>query len=92
MYSNMRKGMSSDTGSKVVQTQLDEREYEQLRRVAEQEGLSLKEALRKAAVEFTQQQGNHDPGDPFFAESPPEPTDDEASLTAKHTDEYLYDE
>lgn len=83
--------MSSDTASKVVQTRLTEQEYEQLRRVAEQEDLPLKEVLRKAAMEFSKRQEKHDPEDPFFSGSVPESTDDEESLTATKTDEYLYE-
>ncbi|MFW6437022.1 MAG: hypothetical protein ACOCYZ_05260 [Halococcoides sp.] len=79
-----------DSESRVVQTRLPENEYEQLRRVAEQEGLSLKDALRQAALEFTERQGKHDPSDPFFDGSVPE-TDDDTSLTATKTDEYLYE-
>ncbi|WP_135664067.1 hypothetical protein [Halorhabdus rudnickae] len=83
--------MSTDADAKVVQTRLTEQEYEQLRRVADQEGLPLKEVLRRAAIEFSKRQEKHDPEDPFFAEQVPEVADEESSLTATKTDEYLYE-
>ncbi|WP_136688400.1 hypothetical protein [Halorhabdus amylolytica] len=82
--------MSTDADAKVVQTQLTEQEYERLRRVADQEGLPLKEVLRLAAIEFSKRQEKHDPDDPFFAGDVPA-DDDDSSLTAAKTDDYLYE-
>ena len=86
----MRNIMATDADAKVVQTRLTEQEYERLRRVADQEGLPLKEVLRRAAVEFSKRQEKHDPDDPFFAGDVPA-ADDESSLTATKTDDYLYE-
>ena len=85
----MNRSMSIDTDFKVVQTQLDLREYERLRRVADEEGLSLKEVLRRAATEFVDRHERHDPTDPFFAGPDPD-VEGEDSLSAAETDEYLY--
>lgn len=88
---NMRAVMSMDSDEKVVQTRLGKDEYERLRRVADAEGLSLREALRRAATEFTATHGRHDPEDPFFAAIPDDTTDAE-ELTATETESYLYGE
>lgn len=40
------------SGSKNVQTELDSGEYERLRELAEEEGISIKEALRRAATDW----------------------------------------
>lgn len=88
----MRRSMSIENEEKVVQTRLDESEYEQLRRVAEQEEITLKEALRRAATEFAERKERHDPDDPFFAAESPESTTGGEELTATKTEEYLYEE
>lgn len=89
---NMRNIMSMDSDGKVVQTRLGTDEYERLRRVADAEGLSLKEALRRAATEFAATHARHDPDDPFFAEMPDEGEVDGEDLTATETESYLYGE
>lgn len=87
----MGKSMSSDSDTKVVQTELPKDEYERLVRVAEREDVPLKEALRDAVRSFTERRDRHDPDDPFFAD-PPEAADGEADLSATETDSYLYDD
>lgn len=57
---------STRAEGKVVQTELSEPEYRQFRRVAEEEGLSLKEALRQAALEYVDDRESIDEDDPFF--------------------------
>lgn len=84
--------MSIDNQRKVVQTQLEEGEYEQLCRVAEQEDISLKEALRRAVTEFTERKERHNPDDPFFATEESCDVSTEENLIATKTEEYLYDE
>jgi hypothetical protein len=84
--------MSMDSEETVVQTELESDEYDRLKRVAEDEGISLKEALKRAALAYTSAHGRHDPEDPFFA-GEPEPcddTDEDEDLTARKTETYLY--
>jgi hypothetical protein len=83
--------MSSES-EKVVQTTLDGEEYEQFRRIADREGLSLKEALRRAAREFTTSHAEHDPDDPFFAGPPAGTAELDDDVTATKTEAYLYGE
>lgn len=84
--------MSMDSEETVVQTRLGPEEYDRLRRVAESEGISLREALRRAAEEYTASHGQHDPDDPFFAGGPESDDDAEGDLTATETETYLYGE
>ncbi|WP_244265049.1 hypothetical protein [Halorhabdus tiamatea] len=81
--------MSNDEASAVVQTRLEEGEYERLRRVATENDLSLQDALRKAVREYVNRHGKHDPDDPFFSKPSKDPTAD-SSITAKKADQYLY--
>lgn len=74
--------------SKVVQTEMGQEEYRRLRRVAEEEGLSLKEALRVAAREFSDRHLRYDPEDPLFTATPGE---GERETDARRTGEYLAD-
>jgi hypothetical protein len=79
------------SNSKVVQTELSEEEYRRFRAFAEKEGVSIKEALRRAAREYADERARPDPDDPFFtyhdetAEGT-EPTD------AREMDDDLYGE
>ena len=57
--------MSSDDTT-YVQTELDEDEYERIRTFAREHGLSLKEAGRKALVEWIERQQRPDPDDRAF--------------------------
>ncbi|MEM4781563.1 MAG: hypothetical protein QXG03_08400 [Halalkalicoccus sp.] len=59
--------MSADSDETVVQTTLPPEEYERLREIAEREGWSLKETLRKATREFADRHLTHDADDPLFA-------------------------
>lgn len=56
--------MSSDT--KNVQTELDRGEYAVLRELAEAEGISIKEALRRAASEWIDRHDGVAEDDPLF--------------------------
>lgn len=49
-----------------VQTEVPEDEYERLRTLAEERDLSIREALRRAARLWIEQQEAVDPGDPLF--------------------------
>lgn len=53
--------------NKVVQTELPESEYERLRQHADDEGISLKEALRRATDAYLEAKDRPDPDDPFFS-------------------------
>lgn len=78
------------SSEKVVQTELPEKEYERLVRIAEQEDKSLKQLLRDAANEYTSRHEEIDPDDPFFNVDVGESGTGEK--TAEKTDEYLYGE
>jgi hypothetical protein len=78
------------SSEKVVQTELPEKEYERLVRIAEREDKSLKQLLRDAANEYTSRHEEIDPDDPFFNVDVGGSGADEK--TAKNTDEYLYEE
>lgn len=56
----------STEDQRVVQTKLDGREYRRFRRIAEEEGLSLKEALRRAANAYAEAHDCVDRDDPLF--------------------------
>jgi len=56
----------SRTDAKVVQTELPESEYWRLRQLADEEGISLKEALRRATGAYLEAKDRPDPEDPFF--------------------------
>lgn len=49
-----------------VQTEVSEDEYERLRQVAEQRGLSIREALREATELWLEEQEAVDTDDPLF--------------------------
>jgi hypothetical protein len=89
---NMSGFMSMDSEETVVQTRLEADEYDRLKRVAEAEGISLKEALKRAAIAYTSAHGQHDPDDPFFAGGPDSPDGGDENLTATETETYLYGE
>lgn len=81
----------AQSNSKVVQTELPEEEYRQFRAFAEEEGVSIKEALRRAAREYADERARPDPDDPFFTYHDDgvegtEPTD------AREMDDDLYSE
>ena len=57
--------MSSDT--KNVQTELDRGEYARLRELAESEGISIKEALRRATSDWIDRHDAVPEDDPLFA-------------------------
>jgi hypothetical protein len=89
---NMSDDMSSDSNEKVVQTRLSAAEYERFRRIADEEGITLKEALRRAVTEYTGTREKHDSDDPFFqgAASSGSDAEPDEQLTAEKTDSYLY--
>ena len=54
------------SGPKNVQTELDAGEYTRLRELAEAEGISIKEALRRAATDWIDRHDAISPKDPLF--------------------------
>lgn len=72
--------------TKVVQTELDRGAYERLRRVAEQEGMSLKRAVREAIDEYVRRQLRFDHDDPLFDVTP---GSGDRETDARATDDYL---
>jgi Ribbon-helix-helix protein, copG family len=53
-------------GRKVAQTELDAQEYETLQAAAQKSGLSIKEALRQAALRWAAEESGIDSKDPIF--------------------------
>jgi hypothetical protein len=51
---------------KVAQTELDPKEYSALAATARKNHLSIKEALRRAALEWVQENSGINPNDPIF--------------------------
>jgi hypothetical protein len=51
---------------KVAQTELQPEEYEALQAAARKSGLSIKEALRQAALRWATEESGIDPRDPIF--------------------------
>lgn len=51
---------------KVAQTELDAQEYETLQAAAKKSGLSIKEALRQAALRWAAEESGIDSKDPIF--------------------------
>lgn len=74
--------------TKVVQTELDRRAYERLRRVADQEDVSLKRAIREAIDEYVRRHLRFDRGDPLFDVTP---GTGDRETDAGATDDYLAD-
>ena len=59
--------MSNTNGdTKVVQTELSSADYARFRRLAQDEGKSLKEALHEAAAEYIDAHDAPNPNDPLF--------------------------
>ncbi len=65
----MRDWQERAASKKVVQTELGEAEYEALSALAKKEGLTIKEAARRALLEWTQS-GIELSQDPFFRLKP----------------------
>lgn len=72
----------------VVQTELDSDTYERFRRVAEQEGRSLKATLRSAVTEYVRRHLQYDEDDPLFDVTP---GTGDRETDARSTDRYLAD-
>ncbi|MEM4251143.1 MAG: hypothetical protein QW828_04860 [Candidatus Bathyarchaeia archaeon] len=72
---------------KVVQTVLDESEYEHLKKVARRKGMRIKEAARSAILSWTRESEPLDLNDPFFQLKPVDLGDPELS---SKVDEILY--
>lgn len=51
---------------KVAQTELEPQEYERLLAAAQRSGLSIKDALRQAALRWAAEESGIDPSDPIF--------------------------
>ncbi len=51
---------------KVAQTELEAEEYRALAKIAGKRGLTIKDALREAALRWTSEESGIDPKDPIF--------------------------
>lgn len=84
----------SQEASKHVQTELSEDEYETFREFADEQGLSVKEAGRKALLDWVQRQRRPNPSDPAFTvldeldDSSPEADETDAREEADLVDEW----
>jgi len=72
---------------KIVQTILEESEYEYLRKAAKRKGLKIKEAVRSAILNWARELEPLNPDDPFFKLKPLDLSDPELS---SRVDELLY--
>jgi hypothetical protein len=51
---------------KYIQSELETHLYSQLKKTAEKKGISIKEAIREAVLEWVRGKSGFDPKDPFF--------------------------
>lgn len=87
----MSRAMSSTNDRKVVQTKLNEREYERFKRIAADENKSLKEALREAAERYVESREQLDPDDPLFTFHDRVTVCDGERTDAGEFDSYVYE-
>lgn len=75
---------------RVVQTTLEDEEYQVLKETLDRKKLTLREGLRLAIAEFLKREVKLDPSDPFFVHRPVGKSGLK-DLSTKH-DKYLYEE
>ncbi|WP_263018256.1 hypothetical protein [Natronobiforma cellulositropha] len=80
----------SSSDERVVQTTLEQPEYERFRRIADEEGLSLKDALRLAARRYVTERERVDADDPLFSALDDLEDDTGEPTSATEMDEDLY--
>ncbi|MCZ7380007.1 MAG: hypothetical protein O8C64_00305 [Candidatus Methanoperedens sp.] len=51
---------------KYIQSELETHLYSELKKTAEKKGISIKEAIREAVLEWVRGKSGFDPKDPFF--------------------------
>jgi len=51
---------------KYIQSELNTHIYSELKKTAEKEGISIKEAIREAVLEWVREKSGFDSEDPFF--------------------------
>jgi len=83
----MHSYMESYMERKVAQTEFDPKEYDTLAKAARKSGLSIKEALRQAALQWATETSGIDPADPIFHLKPVSYGDRKAS---ERIDEIVY--
>jgi hypothetical protein len=54
---------------KYIQSELGKHEYIELKKTAEKKGITLKEAVREAILDWTREKSGFDRNDPFFKTS-----------------------
>ena len=74
---------------KVAQTELAEDEYSTLAATARKKGMTIKEALREAAVRWTREESGINPEDPIFHVKPRD-WGKGAENASREVDETLY--
>lgn len=67
MWIDMPQNISEAEETKVVQTEVSARLYEQFTEAARDQDMTLKEAAAEAILEFTYRHQPVDPDDPLFA-------------------------
>jgi hypothetical protein len=81
---------------KVAQTELEPEEYRELAKTAEKKGLTIKDALREAALRWTSEESGIDPNDPIFdialGRRKPQDWGKGTEKTGKDHDKVLYGE
>lgn len=70
---------------KYIQTELDKHNYTDLKKTAEKQGISIKEAIREAVMEWVREKSGFDEKDPFFKMKTFRASKD---LSEKHDDIY----
>lgn len=82
----------AQSNSKVVQTELSEEEYRRFRAFADEEGVSIKEALRRAAREYVDERARPEADDPFFSYHENAVVESTETTDAREMDDDLYGE
>jgi len=70
---------------KYIQTELDKHNYLNLKKTAKKQGISIKEAIREAVLEWVREKSGYDEKDPFFKMQTFSASKD---LSEKHDDIY----
>ncbi len=74
----------------MAQTELDPQEYSALAAAAKKNKLTIKEALRKAALQWVQENSGINPNDPIFRIKPVD-WEKETENSSKEVDNTLYE-
>lgn len=76
----------SQSGDKVVQTDLPGEEYRRLKRIVDERDITIKQAVREAVRDWADENMQYDPDDPIFNV---EPHDGDEEIDVADTDRLL---